>query len=132
MNRPLLTLLAFSLTLLTAGCGATNKSATERLENDVFHYNHALRWKHYDKAAAFLPEHKKDDTLDKWRDTEDDVRILEVDIQRVKRLDLRHADVTVVFRKIEHSSNVVRTDKQIQSWHLDADRRWRLTKTKNK
>lgn len=122
-RRVALALGAGVLTGLLSGC-ATARTADkmERLRRSVEAYNHAFRWKNYDRAANYLPGELRAAFVSTH---EDDATSLHVEDYKVLRVDLDSEDAARVLVRYRYTllpSVVVKTRKLTQHWHRVAGR----------
>jgi hypothetical protein len=93
-----------TLVLLAApGCGGAPKPA-EILIDQVRGYNDGIRWRAYAEAAICLPTAEREGFLDRWERVDDDLRVDDYQLKRIRFRDQRR---------------VARVDVEY-TWHLDS------------
>ncbi len=103
--------------LLVSCAAARHRDHMNELQTAVEAYNHAFRWKNYERAAAFLPPSLRAGFI---ATHEDDAKSLHVEDYRVLQVDLPSEDsaiVTVSTRYTLLPSVTVENRKIRQSWH---------------
>ena len=87
------------------------------LRKSVEAYNHAFRWKNYDRAASFLPGELRASFV---ATHEDDAVSLHVEDYKILQVDLDSEDAARVLVRYRYTllpSVVVQTRKLTQHWH---------------
>ena len=110
------------------GCGGYT-SPGEKLQRAVFRYNNAVRWSNYAVASEYIPADKRAAYLADRRDSSDDIRILEFDIDEVRHGNLASvAEVLVTYKWVSPASNVVNITTFTQHWDYGDEKVWILKK----
>jgi len=124
MNRKLRPMILLLLALV--GCSAAGyKSPAEKLQEAVFRYNNAIRWRNYTTASEYIPGPKRAEYIDQRRTLDGEIKVLEWEINDVKHVgDAGHADVTVTFTFTRRSSNVLESATFLQDWNYGKTKQW--------
>jgi len=127
MNRVAL-LISFAL-VTTAGCGAGQRR-TENLMEDVRGFNQGIRWNKHPQAALRIPPKEREDFLDEREELEDDLRISDFEIQRVRYNKARtKASVNVRWEWLLDSRGILHKSTTNQKWRLHG-KRWLMIEEK--
>jgi len=110
--------------LLTTAC-ATSSQKTQQLKTSVDAYLEALRWKYYERAAAFRPNDLRASFLAAMEDEGTGLQIEDIQVLRVDVQSEESADITVRIRYMRLPSVTVQTDVVRQAWHR-VDGKWIL------
>lgn len=128
---PLLIAILATTTLGQLGCSGPAATSGEHLRDHVTRYNESVRWQRFEAASEFVPEEKRARFLSRYRDTANDLRILEYGVEDVTRIGRDRAQVTVRYEWIRHPSNTVETTYLAQEWALtDESTKWLLLDSK--
>ncbi len=123
--------LALLLVLVSVSCKTANpKSALEELQEAVEAYNHAYRWKNYERAALFLPPDLRAAFMTAY---EEDASSLQVENYQITRVDFHndtHATISVRVQYMLLPAIVVQNTTLVQEWHKIQDQ-WILESEKN-
>lgn len=116
--RPLTTLGLATLALVVS-CAGPPRRGGEQLTTDLRGYNEALRWRRYDDAAARLPVVEREAFLDARQELDEDLRIDEYEVERIK-LSKDEKTAVVQVRYVWHldSIGVVHETIQEQDWEF--------------
>jgi hypothetical protein len=121
-------LISFAL-IGTAGCGAGQRR-TENLMDDIRGFNQGIRWHKHPQAALRIPPKEREDFLDEREDLEEDLRIADFEIQRVRYNNKRtKASVNVKWEWLLDSRGVLHKSTTKQNWQLYG-KRWLMVKEK--
>lgn len=108
---------ALAVSFLVSCAAARHRDHMNELQTAVEAYNHAYRWKNYERAAAFLPPSLRAAFIETH---EDDTQSLHVEDYKILQVDLPSEDsaiVTVSTRYTLLPSVTVENRKIRQSWH---------------
>lgn len=118
-------LVGLSVVVLSGCATARAKDKMEMLRKSVEAYNHAFRWKNYDRAATFLPAELRGAFV---ATHEDDAASLHVEDYKILQVDIDTEDAARVLVRYRYTllpSVVVQTRKLTQHWHRVAGQ-WTL------
>lgn len=114
-----------------ATCAQTKtKDTLERLKESVEGYNHAFRWKNYERAAIFIPQDLRAAFVAAYEDDETSLQIEDYTVVKVDLIDEKSAKVSVNVRYLLLPSVVVQKALLQQEWH-EVDGQWILETEKN-
>lgn len=118
--------LALSCALALAGCATTTReSAVERLQEAVEGYNHAFRWKNYERAAQFVPRDLRSAFLAAYQDDESSLQVEDFQVRQVDMLTDKAASVSVKVSYLMLPSVTVKQAVLVQHW-ADVNGSWIL------
>lgn len=121
--RPLTFLLLVSG--LSACSAAGYQTPGEKLQEAVFRYNNSIRWGNYVTASEYIPTEERAAYVDRRRDLQGEIKVLEWDINDVKHIgESAHADVTVTFTYTRRSSNIMESATFLQDWNYGKNKQW--------
>jgi hypothetical protein len=125
------TLVLFVVTIVLA-CAGQPKRSGELLTTDLRVYNEALRWRRYDDAAARLPVAQREAFLDERQELDEDLRIDEYEVERIK-LDREEKTAVVLVKYVWHldSTGIVHETLLEQDWEFQ-ERGWWLVAERRK
>lgn len=98
--------------------------STEHLAPSVRGYNQSLRWKRFDRAAAFLPVKQRSAFLARYAAAEGDLHIDDIEVRDIQLLldeQPPAAEVLVVAHTYLLPSTVLTRTIQRQRWELEDD-----------
>ncbi len=102
---------------LAAGCAtATSKSAVERLQEAVEGYNHAFRWKNYERASQFLPQAQRPAFLAAYEDDESSLQVEDYTVRQADMLSDKAATVSIKVSYLLLPSVTVKQATLVQHW----------------
>lgn len=102
---------------LASGCAtATSKSAVERLQEAVEGYNHAFRWKNYERAAQFLPQAQRPAFLAAYEDDESSLQVEDYTVRQADMLSDKAATVSIKVSYLLLPSVTVKQATLVQHW----------------
>jgi len=108
--------------LLLASCQhLTPKDSIEVLHDSVEAYNHAFRWKAYDRAATYRLPAERTAFIATYEDDQSSLQIEDYKVMRVNLIGDRAAHVTVRVRYLMLPSTVVQRSTVVQEWHKVGD-----------
>jgi hypothetical protein len=100
-----------------SGCASTTRqSAVERLQESVEGYNHAFRWKNYERAAQYLPGDLRSAFLAAYQDDESSLQVEDFQVRRVDMLTDKAATVSVKVSYLLLPSVIVQQAVLVQHW----------------
>jgi hypothetical protein len=106
---------------VAAGLGCahdSNREQLDRLKESVEGYNHAFRWKNYERAAAFLPSDLRGPFAAAYEDDDTSLQIEDYQIVAVNMHDDNAAaDVTVKVRYMLLPAVTIQHSILKQHWH---------------
>lgn len=100
--------------LLLSGCAPTVTPADE-LDRTLRAYNGHLRWKRFTKAVAFLPKEKRDEFMEVFEPSEDQLNIDDVEVKHVD-IDKDKAKVSLEARFYRLPSITMEKVRIVQKW----------------
>jgi len=115
---------------LSTACATTqaSKTALEKLQEAIEAYNHAFRWKNYERAAMFLPNDKRSAYLAAYEDDESSLQVEEFAIRNLDMLNDKGAKVSIRVSylllpsvTVEHRTMVQHWAEVNGSWVLEAE-----------
>jgi hypothetical protein len=121
---------ALALVLLVPACAHQHRSALERLQEAVDGYNHAFRWKNYERAAMFLPNDLRATFIAAYEDDEDSLQVEDFAIRKVDLHSDQRATVLVRLRYMLLPSVVVQSTNLTQHW-AEIEGQWILESEEN-
>lgn len=121
---------ALALALLLAGCSAAKPNPADRLKEAVEAYNHAFRWKNYERAAMFIPSDIRSAFVSAYADDESALQVEDYSIRKVDWEGENAATVSVHIRYLLLPSVTVQQQTLIQHWQ-DIDGNWILETEEN-
>ena len=120
-------LFALSAVGMLSGCFFTGNR--QALKDAVFEYNHGVRWGRTDRTINHLPPEQRDLFMARREQTAD-VRIVDMQLGRVRFKDESHAEVTVRFNwyrlgrgKLQRTVMQQTWRRHNRLWHV-RDQRW--------
>lgn len=110
-------LLVFALALSTGACGASRKRTAD-LVYDIRTYNEGIRWNKLPQAAVHILPQKREAFLDEREELEEELRIDDFELQRVKMSDDKQESALIQIRWTWHmdSEGIVKTTTTRQKW----------------
>lgn len=100
-----------------AGCATTTtKTAVERLQEAVEGYNHAFRWKNYERSALYLPNDKRTAFLAAYEDDESSLQVEDYTIRQLDMLSDKAAKVAIKVSYLLLPSVNVKQATLVQHW----------------
>jgi hypothetical protein len=115
--RNVLVLAVALASLPPAGCGSTQRASSEDLMGEIRFYLEGVRWQRYQDAVARLPPERREAFLDEREELDEDLRIDDYEIERVKvSADGRAAVVQVKYTWHLNSVGLVRTTVSELAW----------------
>lgn len=122
---------ALVLSLAAAGCAHIDPlDKLELLHDSVEAYNHAFRWKAYDRAATYRLPEERTAFIAVYDDDQSSLQIEDYRVVRVNVIEDRSAEVTVRVRFLMLPSTVVQRSTIVQYWHKIGGN-WLLESEKN-
>ncbi|MEQ9497698.1 MAG: hypothetical protein RIT81_12590 [Deltaproteobacteria bacterium] len=109
--------LALALLLSTAACKSSTASSMEALQESVDAYNHAYRWKNYERAASFLPNDMRAAFIAAY---EDDQKSLHIEAYRILQVDVEGEEAATVQVRMSYTllpDITVQKRTLTQHWH---------------
>jgi len=122
--------LPLALVLISACAASTQQDTLEALKDAVEGYNHAFRWKDYERAALSVPPDLRRAFLAAYEDDESSLQIEDYEIAHVRLEGEDAATVTVRVRYMLLPAVIVQRATLVQHWHkIGAD--WILETEEN-
>lgn len=117
--------LALGALFATSACKSSTANSIEMLQESVEAYNHAYRWKNYERAASFLPNDMRAAFIAAY---EDDEKSLHIEDYRILAVDVANEDAATV--RVRYSFTLlpditVQKRTLTQHWHKVAGQ-WTL------
>jgi len=104
------------LVLASACATTTSKSAVELLQESVEAYNHAFRWKNYERAAQYLPQAQRAGFLAAYEDDESSLQVEDFTVRSVEVLSEKAATVSIKVSYLMLPSTSVQQSTLVQHW----------------
>ncbi len=114
--KRLIGLAAVALLGATA-CKTSTATTMEQLKESVDAYNHAYRWKNYERAASFLPNDMRASFIAAY---EDDEKSLHIEDYRILKVDVANEDAATVQVRMSYTllpDITVQKRTLTQHWH---------------
>ena len=121
---------ALSVVLSASGCASQQKTAMDRLRESVEGYNHAFRWKNYERAAMFIPKDLRGPFIAAYADDESSLQVEDYQIRTVDLSSDKTATVSVRLRYLLLPDVTVQSRTLVQHW-ADVDGQWILETEEN-
>jgi hypothetical protein len=112
-----LTVAMIAAAAAAAGCGGAQKRGDELMAS-VTTYNDGVRWGRFAAAAAVVPPAEREDFVDERDDLEDDLRISDWQLVKVKAVGERRARVQIEYTWFLDSVGTVHETQAEQRWEL--------------
>lgn len=101
----------------SGGCATTTtKNAVERLQESVEAYNHAFRWKNYERASLYLPNDQRSPFLAAYEDDESSLQVEDYAIRQLDVLSDKAATVSIKVSYLMLPSVTVQQATLVQHW----------------
>lgn len=118
------------LVLLGSACASQQKTTMDRLRESVEGYNHAFRWKNYERAAMFVPKDLRGAFIAAYEDDESSLQVEDYQVRTVDLHDDKSATVSVRLRYLMLPDVTVQNRTLVQHW-ADVDGQWILETEEN-
>ena len=109
--------------LVAGGCGGSAKRASDFF-HDMRGYNDGIRWRNHQQALTRIPHAERDDFLDERYELEEELRIGDYEVVRVKFASDQKAEVQVRYSWHLDSRGIVHTTTTRQQWERRGKQWW--------
>ncbi len=113
-----------ALLLLTLAACPGSPTPGEELSRSLLAFHEHLRWKRFDKAAAFIKPVDKKKFMALYTPAEDTLQIDEIDVQNIEWVSVTKAKVLVSVRFFNLPSVTLEKKKWDQRWQNDDGTWW--------
>ncbi|MFO0723864.1 MAG: hypothetical protein U1E65_08790 [Myxococcota bacterium] len=122
---------ALSLGLLVfAACASQQKGLSDKLQEAVEAYNHAFRWKNFERAVLYIPSDLRADFMTAYEDDQESLQVDDWQVRGVKWEGEKAAVVSIRISYLLLPSTAIKNVTLAQHW-ANIDGNWVLESEDN-